>query len=90
VLACAGISALTTLSNLTRLGLQGNGFGIAELAVKVTSFLQNSLHCDLRIDKLTACRGSVAHRAQAALGHLIPQQVGAAAYAHTGALRQEL
>ena len=50
VLACAGISALTTLSNLTRLGLQGDGFGIGELAMKVSSFVQNSLHRDLRID----------------------------------------
>lgn len=37
-LPCAGVTALTTLSRLTRLVLEGDGFGIAELAMKVGSF----------------------------------------------------
>jgi hypothetical protein len=35
LVAAAGVTALTTLTKLTRLVLQGNGFGIAELALKV-------------------------------------------------------
>lgn len=70
--ARAGVPALTTLSRLTRLVLQGLGFGIEELAMKVTRFLLKPrlrLDCCPQVDEVTAYRGSVANRALAALGH---------------------
>jgi hypothetical protein len=55
----AGMSALTTLSRLTRLALRGNGFGIKELAMKVTNLLRSLVcTCNLLVVERTACRGS--------------------------------
>jgi hypothetical protein len=55
---CAGMSALTTLSRLTRLVLEGDGFGIAELAMKVGSLEGSFLlarPCHPHVDEPAAC-----------------------------------
>ena len=77
--ACAGISALTMLSRLTRLAC--DGFGVEVLAMKVTGLLQSlgAATAVLHVDEHAVCRRSGMNRVQAALGH---SQHGAMSIAH--------